>query len=49
MQQRELLSELAREVVRLQVHCTARPGDWVVAQQGPPEPPAQQLEGTRIV
>jgi len=49
LQQRELLSELAREVVRLQVHCTARPGDWVVAQQGPPEPPAQQLEGTRIV
>ena len=51
LQQRELLSELAREVLRLQIHCSggAR-GDWSVGGAQKQEANlSTQLEGTRIV
>ena len=51
VQQRELLSELAREVLRLQIHCSggAR-GEWgVPGAQKQEANISTQLEGTRIV
>ena len=51
VQQRELLSELAREVLRLQIHCSggAR-GEWGVGGGQKQETNiSNQLEGTRIV
>ena len=44
VQQRELLSELCREVLRLQVHCAGQE-----AREAKGEALAHQLEGTRIV
>ena len=53
VQQRELLSELCREVLRLQIHCSGQPEprEFHTAVQPKQGEAAlsQQLEGTRIV
>ena len=50
LQQRELLSELCREVLRLQIHCSGQqqPEQREFPKQGEAGI-ARQLEGTRIV
>ena len=50
LQQRELLSELCREVLRLQIHCSGQqqPDQREFPKQGEAAI-ARQLEGTRIV
>ena len=51
LQQRELLSELCREVLRLQIHCSGQqqPADGREFPKQGEAGIARQLEGTRIV
>ena len=52
LQQRELLSELCREVLRLQIHCSGQQQQPADGREFPKQGEAgiaRQLEGTRIV